>query len=838
MVILARSVKIALASLFPDAECVYTRFMGFRRVLLVFACFLPWVCCAADDSLRETLAALNALQLDSQNVYTVTSKDRVEIRKGDAVLSFQDGKVAFFRPFEGQVTGFVFTGIGHVLAIPRDPVEKQQVARFLGAPVLDQQFLSAYIRFTDDSAQELLHELQRAGLTPQPNEHLAFSWQASLDRLNASHSLRILAERLSPSLPHFFHAGVDGAVTGPFDILLDPTRAENFMIGQPRTVDKTLYYDLWASYALPGFTPPAIPFDALRYRIDTNIHADNSLEGSASIEFRALAGSQKFLEVQLARSLKVSSVTTENGDAVPFFQNEGLTQQEIHTRGQDTLIVLLPQAPAPGSNFALNFRYTGNVIEDAGNGVLFVGARESWYPHFGDASEFAYYELTFHWPKRLRLVATGTKSTEREEGDSRTATWTTEIPVTQTGFNLGEYASSALTSENYTIEVYANKQLEEILRALLSNPPAPQPTLPPVPLSRPPMEATAPALPPSPTSFLKQLAHEIDSAIRFDETYSGPFPYRTLEVSQIPGVFGQGWPGLLYLSTYSFLPEDAQSRVGLSTAGRSFFNDVVPFHEVAHQWWGNVVGWSSYHDQWINESIAEYLALLFADSQKSPDHMLNTWLDRYRKRLTTKSNEEDRTPTEIGPVIAGTRLNSSRSPSAYNVVVYSKGAWIMHMLRQMLREPTATRGKDPDARFTALLRTLVTKYAQKSLTTADLQREVEAVMTKSMDLEGGHSMEWFFAEYVRGTGIPHYKVEFTTKRTEKGFQIRGKLLQNDVPASFIAPVPIYASTGVGRTVYLGTVTATGDETPFSFTSAAEPHKLVIDPRMTLLCIPD
>ncbi len=812
--------------------------MGFRRGLLVLACLVPAFCRAAESSPREMLAALNALQLDSQNVYTVTSKDRVELRKGDAVLSFQDGKIAFFRPFEGQVTGFVFTGIGHVLALPRDSVEKQQLARFLGAPVLDQQFLSAYIRFTDDTDQQLLRELQRAGLTPEPDEHLALNWQMNLDRLNPSHSLRILAEKYSPSLPHFFHAGVDGAVTGPFDLLLDATRNENFMLGQPRTLEKNTYYDLWASYALPGFTPLPAPFDSLRYRVDTVIHPDNSLEGTAAIDFRALAGSQRFLEIQLSRSLKVAGVSGENGEALPFFQNEGLTDQEINSRGHDALVVLLPRAPDPGSNFTLSFRYSGNVIEDAGNGVLFVGARESWYPHYGDASEFARYELTFHWPKKLRLVATGTKSAETEEGDYRVAKWTTSSPVTQTGFNLGEYASTSLASGNYTIEVYANKQLEEVLRAQLSSAQAPERPTGGSILTHPSPDVTLPQLPPSPAAILKQLAKQIDSSIQFDEAFSGPFPYHHLEVSQIPGTFGQGWPGLLYLSTFSFLPDEAQWRAGLSTAGRSFFTDVVPFHEVAHQWWGNVVGWSSYRDQWINESIAEYLALLFADSQKAQDHTLNSWLDRYRKRLTTKSGEEDRPPAEIGPVIAGTRLNSSRSPNAYNVVVYSKGTWVIHMLREMLRQPGTARGKDPDARFAALLHTLVTKYAQNALTTTDLQREVEAVMTKGMDLEGGHSMEWFFAEYVRGTGIPHYKVEFTSRRTEKGFQVRGKLLQSGVPEYFIAPVPIYASTGLGRTVYLGTVTAMGEETSFGFNSADEPRKLLIDPRMTLLCIPE
>jgi hypothetical protein len=810
--------------------------MRLRLLLVVFGLLCPSLCRAADSSPRELLTALNALAIDSQHVYTVSTKDRVELRKADTVLAFQDGKIAFFQSFEGRITGFVFSGVGHVVALPRDPVEKQQVARFLGAPVLDEQFLSAYVRFTDGTDQELLRELQRAGLTPAVDEQFASLWWASLNRLNPSHSLRVLIEKYSNPPAPFFHAGIDGVLTGPLDILLDGMQADNFSLGQPRAVGKATYYDVWSSYRTPDAVAFRMGIDAIHYRIDTTIHPDNSLEATAAIEFRAAAGSQQFLGVQLSRALKISAVTGDDGEALPFFQNEGLTQQEINSRGQDALILFLPKPPAPGSTFTLHFRYNGNVIEDAGNSVLFVGARESWYPHYGDASEFALYDLTFHWPKRLRLVATGAKSSEHEEGDSRVATWKTEIPVPEAGFNLGEYASSSLPSENRTIEVYANKQLEEILRARLSAPTPQEDASRHTSISNSPLGNDLPMLPPSPAGFLKQLAREIDSSIRFYELYSGPFPFRNLGVSQIPGTFGQGWPGLLYLSTYSFLPGEAQYRAGLSTTGRAFFTDVVPFHEVAHQWWGNVVGWSSYEDQWIDESISEYLAQLFADSQKNQDHSLSTWLAHYRKRLTTKAEGEDRIPSDVGPVIIGRRLISSRSPDAYNVVVYAKGTWIMHMLREMLRQPGATNGKNPDARFIALLHTLVSKYARKALTTADLQREVEAVMTPRMDLEGGRSMEWFFDEYVRGTGIPHYKVQFTSHRSEKGFQIRGKLLQEGVPRSFIAPVPVYAATTPGRTIFLGTVVATGEETSFTFTSAAQPHKLQIDPHMTLLCV--
>jgi hypothetical protein len=154
------------------------------------------------------------------------------------------------------------------------------------------------------------------------------------------------------------------------------------------------------------------------------------------------------------------------------------------------------------------------------------------------------------------------------------------------------------------------------------------------------------------------------------------------------------------------------------------------------------------------------------------------------------------------------------------------------MLREMLRQPGS---KQPDARFAALLQKLVTKYAYRALSTNDFQREVEAAMTPAMDLEGGHSMEWFFDEWVRGTGIPHYRVEFTTHHDETGFSVRGKLFQTGVPRSFLSPVPLYASGGAGGRLFLGTVIAAGPETSFHFHFPSAARKILIDPQMTLLC---
>ncbi|HTT32134.1 MAG TPA: M1 family aminopeptidase [Methylomirabilota bacterium] len=804
-------------------------------ILVLWCLVAPVSSLAAEKSPHEIYDGLNALRVDSSAAYPISPANRIELRRGDAVISFEEGALAFLLPIDGVVTGAVFSGRGHVLAAPREAVEKQQMGRFLGAPVLDQVFVNAYLRFTDDAAEELLDQLRAAEITPQPGLAIASQWDVTLGQLNPLHSLRLLLDLLSPSHKASFYAGLDGASTGPFDVILDPGREEPFLIGQYKKIGDKTYYDIWTSHTIPSLPPRVADFRALSYSLDTSILPNNSLDGSALVRLRAETGIERVLSFQLSRALAVDRVIGDHGKPLEFFQNEGMSLQERSARGNDYLYVILPDVPALHQEFALRFHYRGNVIEDAGNGVLFVGARESWYPHLGDASDFASYDLTMRWPRKLRLAATGAKIDEREDGESRVGHWKAENAISVAGFNLGDYASSSVASVGRSIEVFANRQLEEDLKNRLASSRSEVISVPLAPLGAVPNATVAPPLPnPSPADALKQLGKEIDASIRFYETFSGPFPIHSLSVSQIPGTFGQGWPSLLYVSTYSFLNAEAQQRAGLNATTQEHFTELVPYHEVAHQWWGNVVAWSSYRDQWIDEAIANYLALLFADTKKNPDHTLHVWLARYRRQLVEKTSEGQEPAGEIGALSLGVRLSSSKSPGAYEQVVYSKGSWIMHMLREMLRQPGA---KNPDARFTALLQKLVTKYAYRALSTDDLRREVEAVMTPSMDLEGGRSMEWFFEEWVRGTGVPHYRVEYTSRHTENGYAIRGKIFQTGVPRSFIASIPLYASGAAGR-VFLGNVVAAGPETSFRFTTANPPRKIIIDPQMTLLCTTD
>ncbi len=823
--------------MFSHAESDYTLCMWVgARVFTLWCLIAPQVVPATEQSPHELYDAINALTLDSSQVYHLVPENRIELRRGDALISLDEGTLAFFSPFEGRLTGAVFSGHGHVLATPRDPVEKQQMGRFLGSPVLDETFASAYFRFTDEAADELLAQFRKAKLSPQADASYVSQWEPTLARISPVYTLRILVDFLSPDPRPAFYANLDGASTGSFDVVVDGLRDEQFLLGQTIKNATGTSYNTWTSHRVPNLPVRTVAFRALHYSLQSSILSNKSLDATANVRIHAETGKARILVFELSRALTVDRVTGEHGEPFEFFQNEGMTLQERSTRGNDYLYVILAGVPSQNQEFLLQFHYHGNVIEDAGNGVLFVGARESWYPHLGDPSDFAPYDLTIRWPRKLRLVATGSRLDEHDDGDSRVGHWKTEKPTAVAGFNLGEYATSSVTSGGHSVDVYANRELEESLRNRLQAAPSDG-----IPIASPTAGApaarlalTLPRLTPSPADALKQLGKEIDSSVHFYENFSGPFPFHNLSVSQIPGTFGQGWPGLLYVSTLSFLSPEAQQRAGLSPSGQEHFTELVPYHEVAHQWWGNVVGWSSYRDQWIDEAISNYLALLFADSRGNPDHALRVWLARYRHQLTEKSPDADEPTADIGALTLGLRLNSSKSPSAYERVVYSKGSWIIHMLREMLRQPGA---KQPDARFIALLQKLVTKYAYRALSTDDLQHEVESVMTPGMDLENSRSMDWFFDDWVRGTGIPHYRVEFTSHHDETGYSVRGKLFQTNVSRSFLASVPLYATGSSGRSL-LGRVVAGGPETSFHFHTSGPLHKILIDPQMTLLCTTD
>src|SRR5262249_19532114 len=155
-----------------------------------------------------------------------------------------------------------------------------------------------------------------------------------------------------------------------------------------------------------------------------------------------------------------------------------------------------------------------------------------------------------------------------------------------------------------------------------------------------------------PTVMLTTVADRAAHAVSHFETLFGPFPYSRLAISQIPGSFGQGWPELVYLPTLEFLPLGEKKAMGLS-GGLELSQDQLQLaHEVAHQWWGNQIGWKSYHDQWLSEGFATYAAALWVASEKDGDRKFHALLEEYKRDLLSK-DKDGHTVESGGPIWLG-----------------------------------------------------------------------------------------------------------------------------------------------------------------------------------------
>ena len=749
----------------------------------------------------------------------------VSFAKEDIRLYLTEGYLIFSKPVMGQRLAAVFTtdvegGDGEVILIPPVRGERQSLASFTQSPNLDEHLHSALLISTEGSATALLERIQKDGTgkpAPERGALLAEQWSRVVSNIGGAMEMRLI-EDLASSRPQsrgLLFLALSGKTLGNFDMISDSSADGRIAVRQRTERDGKPWYNVWTSFFSRGVRTGAQPkfepdFTLSRYQIDASIGADLAVKAVTRVAVRAGANPVRAFPFSIARAMRVKSVRID-GQPAELLVGDSRRGRIADNELEEPFVVLAPEPLAAGSEHQFEFEHEGKVIATQGDGVYFVNARGSWYPHVGWG--FAAYDLTFRYPRRLTLVASGDPVEDRTEGDVRITHRRTAVPAGAAGFNLGDYEKVAGTAAGISFEVYGNRHLMEALvpRTVLA-----PPSIPPIQTRRRrgnPEPAVVDSVPftPDPLARLRAVAADVSSSLEFYTGLFGPPALKTLTVAPIPGTFGQGFPGLVYLSTFAYL-DPAQRPAALRGARQEvFFSDLITAHETAHQWWGSVVTSGSFDDDWLVEALANYSALLWLEKKKGA-RAVESVLDGYREGLL-KKDTDGKVVESVGPVVWGGRLRAAGTPDDWVTITYGKGAWILHMLRRRMG----------DERFLTMLAELRHRYEFRPVTTADfrmLAREFRPPRTSA------EVIDTFFENWVDATGVPSLKVRYTVTGVAPSVKLSGAVAQTGVDDDFSIDVPVEVqfARGAPRIIWVRT---SDDEQPFSATLRQAPVRVAI-----------
>ncbi len=760
------------------------------------------------------------LSLDPAECYRVLelnfNKEDVKVYLGSGYLIFT--KPVFSESNQGTRLGAVFVasaegGDADVLLLPPTRSERSSLAAFTNSPNLEEHFKSAAFVFTDGTGDALLAQLQNNPASKKSSEMgglIAESWNSVLSNLISSFETRVVYDVLSGQRDTgIFYLGISGKQLDNFDVLYDPAAPDQILAGKIDYRNNRTYFNTWTAFQARSFRNGA-PQRGARYkldniRIEAAIHPDLTMQAvtRATLTLQQPAA-QSALPFNLSPNMRVTSATVD-GKPVEVFDRASLRSELIQASEDRQFLLVCDPALDPGGPHEIEIHHEGAVIRDAGHQVYYVGSRGTWYPRTGGG--LANYDLTFRYPKSLTVAATGSTVEDHIEGEWRVTHVKTDVPVRFAGFNLGEFQSVLREHNGYKIQLYANHQLESALapRAVLPDMPPPPEDLfhrrHPKPDST--LATSPPPGPPDPAGRMEELTKNVLDTLDFMTEEFGPSPIRNIAVTPIPGGFGQGFPGLVYLSTLAYINPGQLPPPLRERPERTFYSELLETHEVAHQWWGNLVVPASYRDDWLIESLANYSALLLLERRKGVK-ALDGVLDDYRTHLLAKT-DTGRTLESAGPIVWGYRLESSIAPNAWRTVTYEKGTWIIHMLRRRLG----------DEKFLALLREVAGHH--HAIGTEEFRELARQYAPKSPDPD----LKIFFENWVYGTGLPSVKLSYSWRAAK----LSGSIVQRDVDEAFTAYVPVEVQTGSKSQVYW--LPTGSDPVAFSIPLKSPPTKVAL-----------
>ncbi len=707
---------------------------------------LPLTALQSPAEFDELHAMFSAFRLDSDATGEVRG---VTLTRESGEIELTDGTIALLRPFRGNRVGAVYVGPGRFRMTAPIAVERGQLARFFGSETIDHTFSGAFMLFTD----ETLQELEAAGVTFDGGARLAPHERLidAADEYLVGNDTKDPDRELMSALLHggrsghsvfYAHLAPGGDRSSGRALFYQVARRMEEPIAFGRAVNRNTYELITSFKPAQAYlgdptarAPRSVGVQVDHYTVDFTIRSGLDVEVEAELSIRALEPGGFWNPFSLTTSLRVDSARWSSGEPADF------------RRGRDgfALWLRVPETLQPGDSAAVKFWYRGSDLLEETRDWYYLTSSTYWYPRNG--GERSTFDLTFHTPKDRELVSIGSNVQDTVVGNVRTTRWVTTDPFGHASFNYGEMASSVLVDPRIPpVAMTINEQAHRTIGV---------------------QRARATGLPETDLALVRrELEGDVANAISFFMTWFGDPPITELRVTEIPFNHGQAFPGMIHLSWITF--------EGMGTKG---YDEMFRAHEVAHQWWGLGVKNLTYRDTWLSEGFSEFAGLWFLNTVlEEPERYLDRLRDTKREILSRR----DKAP----PIGLGTRVASRDNPRDYQTIVYDKGAWVLHMLRNIFMDLQTL----DESRFVGMLRDFYLAFAGSEATTEDFRRAVEVHL--------GADMGWFFDQWLYGSAIPTYRVEYCGKELEDGrWAVTARVEQERVPEAFQMYVPLRLDFG-------------------------------------------
>lgn len=694
--------------------------------------------------------ALYRLRLDVTRQFRATG---LVIQSVDFALHLPDGHVFAADTDEGT-TALVLLGRATVTFTPGPSAERGQLRIFSGKESLETAVDDAFVRFSPSSRTDhvVSGTLTEVPVDPVLRARARARFDADIGKAFSFDLHDLSAETWSVlPQPGDFLAELATRRFGTLTYARSTSEPEDVSF-----FDRVRRRNI-AVYASPDKLAARGPdydedmlaeVDLREFDIDTSFSPEREwIEGRARLRLRAQGVAVPVISLRLAERLTVSSVVSDRFGRLLF----------LRLRDQASVVVNLPEPLTRGEEITLTVAYRGSVEPTAINqeavGVQDGGAvqrtddmpvvppephwllstRSSWYPQ-PSVTDYATGTLHVTVPADFTVVGSGLPGGAGPHPSgptARTFSFEAPQPVRYLSVVVSRLQRVAESTVAVSIPLRASRPGATLRLDTAGRLQVVPPVAPPIG-SRNTVALRVEANRRQDARGVKA-ARDATDILRFYASLVGDVPYDTFTLAMVeattPGGHSPGYFAVLNA------PPPAAPFVYRSDPAN--FPDVPEFflaHELAHQWWGQAVGWKNYHEQWLSEGFAQYFAALFA-RERHGDRAFRRMLQSFRRWAEDARAE--------GPISLGYRLGHLRNDGrVFRAVVYNKGALVLHMLRQFIGDEAFLRG----------LRAFYATHRFGKAGTSDLR----AAMSEA----SGRDLTRFFARWVLEPTLPQLDVEW------------------------------------------------------------------------------